>query len=133
MFVFIPASAIWVVGLFGAIILHPSVKLCLDWRGKPNTCCSKALSTIALVLHAIIAYIETFLLSNFASWIIVVLIIKNVCCIVGEVLALIVACRLSAKDWAALQRQHAANVAKPTAVAVTHGVATESTPLATGV
>ena len=57
-------------------------------------CSSQALSIVALVLHAIIAYVETFLMANFPGWIIAVLITKNVLCIVGEITALVGACML---------------------------------------
>ena len=52
------------------------------------------MSTTALVLHALIAYVEFFIMSNFASWLIAVLLVKNSFCIVGEGLTLVVICKM---------------------------------------
>ena len=133
MFVFIPTTAIWACGLIGGLLLLPNAKCCLDYQGRPNFCCAKvtptrhvctrlvlglrldarllssqALSIVALVLHAIIAYVETFLMANFPGWIIGVLITKNVLCIVGEITALVGACMLERAQTNATQAAYAA-------------------------
>ena len=56
--------------------------------------CARVMSTTALVLHALIAYVEFFIMSNFASWLVAVLLVKNSFCIVGEGLALVVICKM---------------------------------------
>ena len=83
-------------------------RLVLGLRLDARLLSSQALSIVALVLHAIIAYVETFLMANFPGWIIGVLITKNVLCIVGEITALVGACMLERAQTNATQAAYAA-------------------------
>ena len=105
-FGFIPSTAIWACGFLGPYLYYSPTSAkcrskdgccggcCVDHRGRPQMGCPIALTTTALVLHSIIAYVESFLVANFQSWVIGCLIAKNTMCIVGEVVALVGACAL---------------------------------------
>ena len=113
MFVFIPSTAIWSMGLIGGLLFNGShLDGCLkegscgrtcgccdtDYRSgevKPNMCCAQVLTIVALVLHSIIAYVETWLVANFQSWVIAVLIVKNAMCITGEIVGVVGACMIT--------------------------------------
>ena len=140
LFVFIPSTAIWGTGLSGCLLIWTRVTksmgsgseepccggCCVDRNRRPNFSCAITLLIIALCLHGIIAYIETFLIANFQSWVLGVLIAKNGLCIVAEIVGLCVACRLvqAAKDPQPGQAVGAA--ALPMAVMTTS--ATAATP-----
>ena len=124
MFVFIPSTAIWVTGLMGGVLSYEPWSrgrgcggCCTDYRGRPNMGCAQTCSLTAMCLHGIIAYIETFLVANLQSWVLGVLIAKNVLCIAGEIVGTSSACMLgrALKDPPPV----AAGVAVPAAVAVT--------------
>ena len=108
LFVFIPSTAIWGMGLSGGLLIWTRVTksmgsgseepccggCCVDRNRRPNFSCAITLLIIALCLHGIIAYIESFIIANFPSWVIAVLIAKNGLCIAAEIVGLCGACRL---------------------------------------
>ena len=140
LFVFIPSTAIWGMGLSGGLLIWTRVTksmgsgseepccggCCVDRNRRPNFSCAITLLIIALCLHGIIAYIESFLIAIFQGWVLGVLIAKNGLCIAAEIVGLCGACRLvhAAKDPKPGQAVGAA--AMPMAVMTTS--ATAATP-----
>lgn len=93
-FVAVPTVIIWIIGLIAGILMLPNVCGC---DKQCSSCAVVALAITAAVLHGGIGLVEALIfwvsgLSGDADWVAGLLLLKNLMCLVMEIVCAVVAC-----------------------------------------